>query len=1310
MNDIELKTAIQTAIRSFSSESLTKQAITLFEILGYNTSRQAPFVNKDYVEFKDNYDTEFADKKFNEEKALTKDWQSVDLLFQLSQAELSGQGTLFDTKSVKWQGEDKETVIETYLFFAIELSNTDYSRTSLAQITREINKVFSMPVMIVFKHGEQLTLSIINRRLNKKDRQKDVLEKVTLIKDISINKPHRAHIEILFDLSIDALKAKHKFSNFVELHNSWQKTLDTKELNNRFYKELSNWYFWAMKEVYFPGAPLQADFGIDATQNTQVREHNAKNLIRLLTRILFVWFIKEKGLIPNQLFNESFIKDQLIHGFEPRKNKSFDHKSQGSKYYRAILQNLFFATLNQTVGKREFRNSGQNMNVTNLMRYENYFKDPSIFLKLMEGVVPFMNGGLFECLDKPDPERRGKQGGDIIIYEDGFSDRPDNKLCVPDYIFFGTAEHADLSEELDDKRQKDVSVRGLINILESYKFTITENTPIEEDIALDPELLGRVFENLLASYNPETKTTARKQTGSFYTPREIVNYMVDESLKAYLKQKLETEAGLKPEDAEFGLEFLIGYYEKENPFNSAETKVLIKAIDSCKILDPACGSGAFPMGILHKLVHILHKLDPSNEKWKERQLEKAKEIEDGTIREQLIEDIEAAFADNELDYGRKLYLIENCIYGVDIQPIATQISKLRFFISLIVDQQVHKEKDNFGIRPLPNLETKFVAANTLIGIELPEAQGSLFDSKIKELENNLKDIRHRLFSTKTPAIKRKLRESDQQLREEMSVLLEELMNQECEERMDNCKGNSEIQHFKELIQRNGAKTEYFQEIKVREERIQKYRDEFQSKNNQTAKQITSWDPYDQNASSQFFDPEWMFGITDGFDVVIGNPPYGLLNKKQNKAESIQVSVEELAYYKNSEYYQPATGGMINIFRLFILRSIRLLSNNGVFSEIFPLAFIGDQSISNLRKYIFDNYQILFVEAFPERDDENKRVFEAVKMSVCILNLKNAYSTRNTSFFIRINDDRFINIDAEKNFLNLEQIKVLDEKNYSLPLTSPTETDVLKRIFLKSKRFSKLGKCNTGEIDMTFCKGAFSKNNNNAVLLKGAIIDRYVLRGKMSQGEIVFLDENKLFQIKNINKNIKSQERIVLQGITGVNEKTRLKMMIVKNAYCANSLNYLTFSENVNKYYILGLFNSKLLNFVFSKFSTNSNVNGYEVDNLPICLNNNFEIIKSIVLYILFLKNISSDSSFLDQLIDSIVYELYFPDEIKAADAEVLKHLTNLPELKDHWSDEQKLALIDKVYKELFDPAHPVAFAMGRQKRVPEIRVIEELDR
>ena len=375
--------------------------------------------------------------------------------------------------------------------------------------------------------------------------------------------------------------------------------------------------------------------------------------------------------------------------------------------------------------------------------------------------IPFLNGGLFECLDGP-----SKEDSTRILRVDGFSDRDDNPLHVPNELFFSEERSVDLNDAYGT-RGKRHKVRGLIEILSSYKFTIAENTPIEEEVALDPELLGKVFENLLAAYNPETEATARKQTGSYYTPREIVNYMTDESLVAYLKNELivhseeqnifsvttppsqldltgqadpvQTELDVETvslsdeqkNEIEEKLRELFAYNDEPNPFDGADTEALIRAIDTLKILDPAVGSGAFPMGVLHRLVFILGKLDPRNEQWKQRQIDRventikmAEEIDDSTFRESTLRDLEGeiesineAFERNELDYGRKLYLIENCIYGVDIQPIATQIAKLRFFISLIVDQQIDDSRENHGVRPLPNLETKFVAANTLISVE-----------------------------------------------------------------------------------------------------------------------------------------------------------------------------------------------------------------------------------------------------------------------------------------------------------------------------------------------------------------------------------------------------------------------------------------------------------------------------------------------------------------------------------------------------------------------------------------------------------------
>jgi hypothetical protein len=361
-----------------------------------------------------------------------------------------------------------------------------------------------------------------------------------------------------------------------------------------------------------------------------------------------------------------------------------------------------------------------------------------------------------------------------------------------------------------------------LEIFESYKFTVAENTPIEEEVALDPELLGQVFENLLATYNPETKTTARKQTGSFYTPRNIVDYMVDESLMAYLHQALSggtrqpagagaqkvllnspdpaallSPAGQdgEPDHLEKRLHQLFSYTPEPHQFGPSEVDELIAAIDRLKLLDPACGSGAFPMGALQKLVYVLGKLDPNNARWKQQQIEReiageigriradlgiAKQISDEEARalaenklQERLAQIEAAFSQHraDLDYARKLFLLENCIYGVDIQPIAVQIAKLRCFIALVVDQKTNLNQPNRGVLPLPNLETKFVAADSL-GQVKQDSQPELFGGELDKLKEGLREVRHKHFQARKYSEKKKWRDKDKEIRSQIAKLLE----------------------------------------------------------------------------------------------------------------------------------------------------------------------------------------------------------------------------------------------------------------------------------------------------------------------------------------------------------------------------------------------------------------------------------------------------------------------------------------------------------------------------------------------------------
>jgi hypothetical protein len=629
---------------------------------------------------------------------------------------------------------------------------------------------------------------------------------------------------------------------------------------------------------------------------------------------------------------------------------------KASNFYNAILQNLFFGTLNQKMVERRFADERgypaniKEYGVKNLYRYGDKFSISKVKVLELIKDIPFLNGGLFDCLDKDDESNR-------VIYVDGFSRNPAKQSIIPDYLFFQQEEErVDLSNYgLGASRP----VRGLIEILNSYNFTIDENTPVDQEIALDPELLGKVFENLLASYNPETATTARKATGSYYTPREIVDYMVEESLFEYLKGKLS-------EIEEEKIRMLLSYSEEIPEFSEPERKKIISVIDDIKILDPACGSGAFPMGILHKLVYALQKLDPNNKYWHELQYQKAlKESEevfkqdDKNERQERLKEINEAFDEgiNYPDYARKLYLIENCIYGVDIQPIAIQISKLRFFISLVLDQKVDRGKENLGIRALPNLETKFVAANTLIGLDKPE-QLTFKNPDIEKKEEELKRIRHKYFEAKTRKEKLDYQKKDQQIRKEIADLLKD-----C-----------------------GWDTS-------------------------TAEKIAAFDLYDQNASFNWFDPEWMFGIKSpsplagegsgegGFDIVIGNPPY--------------VRHEALGKeFKNTmkQNYPEVANGIADIYVYFFAIAFKFLKPKGVLSYITPNKYLKTKYGLELRNTL-GKYQVDKIIDFFELP-----VFEAAN-DIAITILKNKPQTQTAKYYpIRSLESLDLDILTQGNYL------------------------------------------------------------------------------------------------------------------------------------------------------------------------------------------------------------------------------------------------------------------------------------------------------
>lgn len=770
-------TQIADALDRITTADPTEAAQSLLEVLGYRSDRTLPGQTGEVGQFISSFPAPTPDT--DSERELLSEVSDIRVLFQITGDEIAN---LHDSSPSAFE----QANTRSFIFAAVQLQAGTYSRSRYAQFTREINKRLSQPTVILFTTTDGLlTLAFVHRRPHQRDHKRDVLGSVSLVREIDPAYPHRAHLDILENLSISNrvhwIKNRNRLLDFDSLLEAWLDALGTEELNRRFYRELFDWFTCATEQARFP--------------TTESRTHAPEeHVIRLITRLLFIWFIKEKHLIAEDLFNEERIRP-LIRDYD---------RDTGDSYYRVVLQNLFFATLNTELGRRGFskvsRTTHRNFS---LYRHRREMADPDKLRALFDQ-TPFINGGLFDCLDS---EASTTHDGYRV---DCFSDNPSHRslLSVPNRLFFGPD--------------------GLIDLFNRYRFTVEENTPVEQEVALDPELLGKVFENLLAAYNPETRATARQQTGSYYTPRKVVDYMVEETLISFFADNLQPhdhDTGYWKERLLYLLDYADAFDDAEELFEPAERESLIETVATVKILDPSVGSGAFPMAVLHRLTLILRRLDPDNQEWERVQKRRAGErataafeTHDQQARDsELIEISEIFEKYRDSDFGRKLYLIQNSIFGVDIQPIACQIAKLRFFIALAIEQHPDPAAPNFGIRPLPNLETRFVAADSLIGLEGPQR---LANGQAVDIQKALQVNREQHFHATTRQRKLELSKEDRHLR---SALADEL-------------------------QTVGMPSD-------------------------TAEAIASWDPYDQNSAAGWFEAKYMFGVTSGFDVVIGNPPY-----------------------------------------------------------------------------------------------------------------------------------------------------------------------------------------------------------------------------------------------------------------------------------------------------------------------------------------------------------------------------------------------------------------------------------------------------
>jgi len=530
----------------------------------------------------------------------------------------------------------------------------------------------------------------------------------------------------------------------------------------------------------------------------------------------------------------------------PESILSSEAVKQNSQYYHSTLEKLFFEVLNTPQEQR----------------HKNILPDAD--------KIPFLNGGLFE------PHK-----------DDFYSGEPLYNLVIPDTWF-----------------------EQFLEILEQYNFTIDENSTVDADVSVDPEMLGRIFENLLAEVNPETGETARKATGSYYTPRTIVDYMVDQSLKQYLVTKTKID--------EDKITALLSYEAPEVALSESEKGSIISALDEIKIIDPACGSGAFPMGVLHKVLLVLEKIDSDLTLWLNRKLA---HIEDKILKQEIQDELEK----DNLEYIRKLLIIRDSIHGVDIQQIAVEISKLRVFLSLIVDEKIDDKEKNRDIKPLPNLEFKFVVANSLLGLpKLETDRKALIDFEDKESIEALARIRDNYFASYGED-KLKAEQEFIEVQKKMFQFYLQNLNQE---------------------QRNLVGT--VKKVKTTSKTI--------------TQMLSEWEPF-SNKQCDWFDLEWMFGIKGGFDIVIANPPYVRADSGAEHLlfrEKLKQSGQYETLYEKWDLMIP-----------FVEKGLRIGNANGDLIYIVSNAICTSKYASKLLDLVQERYYARSIDYF-----EDMEVFEA----------------------------------------------------------------------------------------------------------------------------------------------------------------------------------------------------------------------------------------------------------------------------------------------------------------------------------------------
>ena len=793
--------------------------------------------------------------------------------------------------------------------------------------------------------------------------------------------------------------------------------------------------------------------------------------------------------------------------------------------------------------------------------------------------VPYLNSSLFELSEE--------ETSYISI-----NAIPDNEIP----LFSQTV----LKDERGKQRKGPMNILNyILAFLDAYDFSsrITENGIVENTKTLiNASVLGLIFEKINGY-----------KDGSFFTPPFITEYMAKETIERVIIQKFNDFNGWKCETLE-ELKDKIKDSLSEN-----KEKTLVEAneiINSIRICDPAVGSGHFLVSVLNRILYIKSYLDILLDKNGGR-------IRRSDYEVQLDENDEISILDEkgkhfaysinserqlvqEAIFNEKRRIIENCLFGVDINPASVYICRLRLWIELLKNAYYTEESEFTQLETLPNIDINIKCGNSLISRYLVQTGTSLLNEGNPETKELIEKYRKQVAVYKNENNK-----NEKQKVKDLIMKIKNKVHSVAESEMGN-------ETYNQKLTKNEDENIY---------------------NNSLEWMIEFPEVLDEN------------GRFLGFDAVIGNPPYGIFDKKQNQNISLTAGDEVVDILRHR--FPEAAEGMINAAKVFYLLGFQLAAKKGFVCMIIPFGILADTSSVKIRNNIFWNHSFLKIDAFPERDSTSRRVFEDAKMSTAILLSSN--KRKNVPVNIGISFEKVI--PQERAYFSFEDINAFSPEMMQIPMCDRTTFDMLMELRSRKDllRFGDIAPSIEGEVHMTKCKPAITSDPSKTVLLKGAQIAKWFYKTdkfEVSQGEIEFIDLEKLKKVCSTEKiSNASHERIVFQRLTGINEKHRLKATIIPaGIFIANSVNNLKYQTEYPVQFLLALFNSKLLNFIFKATSTSSNVNGYEIDALPFpkATEEQEKPIIDLVDQILAARAVdhNADTTALEAEIDKLVYELY----------------------------------------------------------------------